>query len=186
MPGREPGLQLRRRLRNFARKLDAPDALRTISSAFDYVANNFQGHSMQRRAFLTATGALVTASWLPSARAAEADLFPIVETAEGRVRGLVSGGIAVFKGLPYGADTSGRNRFMPPQPVKKWSGIRDAFDYGNIAPQIPGDRRRGYADLILNDIRPGGMGEDCLVLNLWTPEPKTSSKRPWAALLRMP
>jgi para-nitrobenzyl esterase len=133
---------------------------------------------MQRRAFLTATGALVTASWFPAARAAEADLFPIVETAEGRVRGLVSGGIAVFKGLPYGADTSGRNRFMPPQPVKKWSGIRDAFDYGNIAPQIPGDRRRGYADLILNDIQPGGMGEDCLVLNLWTPEPKTSSKRP--------
>ena len=105
-------------------------------------------------------------------------MFPVVETADGKVRGIVSGGISVFKGLRYGADTSGRNRFMPPQPVKKWAGVRDHFDYGNIAPQIPADRRRAYADLILNDLQPGGMGEDCLVLNLWTPEPKASSKRP--------
>jgi para-nitrobenzyl esterase len=67
---------------------------------------------------------------------------------------------------------------MAPQPVKKWAGIRDAFDYGNIAPQIPGDRRRAYADLILNDVQPGGMGEDCLVLNLWTPQANASAKRP--------
>jgi para-nitrobenzyl esterase len=111
-------------------------------------------------------------------RAGEAELFPIVETEHGKVRGIVSGGIAVFKGLRYGADTSGRNRFMPPQPVKPWAGIRDALDYGNIAPQIPADRRRAYADLIQNDVQPGGMGEDCLVLNLWTPAPSASSKRP--------
>ncbi|MDO8380427.1 carboxylesterase/lipase family protein [Phenylobacterium sp.] len=108
----------------------------------------------------------------------EAKLFPIVETAEGRVRGLRSGRIAVFKGLRYGADTSGANRFAPPQPVEPWAGVRDALDYGNIAPQIPGDRRHAYADLILNDVQPGGMGEDCLVLNLWTPDPNPAAKRP--------
>jgi para-nitrobenzyl esterase len=133
---------------------------------------------MQRRQFLASTSGIVAANLFGFARASEADLFPIVETEDGRVRGLVSGGISVFKGLPYGADTSGRNRFMPPMPVKKWAGIRDALDYGNIAPQIPGDRRRGYADLILNDVQPGGMGENCLVLNLWTPEPKASAKKP--------
>lgn len=117
-------------------------------------------------------------AWFGRSRAGEAELFPVVETADGRVRGLTSGGIAVFKGLAYAADTSGRNRFMPPQPLKKWAGIRDALDYGNIAPQIPGDRRRSYADLILNDVQPGGMGENCLVLNLWTPEAKSSAKRP--------
>jgi para-nitrobenzyl esterase len=134
---------------------------------------------MQRRRFLVGSAGMLAATcWGSVGRAAEADLFPIVETEQGKVRGLVSGGISVFKGLRYGADTSGRNRFMPPMPVPKWAGIRDALDYGNIAPQIPADRRRAYADLILNDLQPGGMGEDCLVLNLWTPQPKASSKRP--------
>jgi para-nitrobenzyl esterase len=133
---------------------------------------------MQRRHFLVSGAALAASTFGFRARAAEADLFPVVETADGKVRGIVSGGVSVFKGLRYGADTSGRNRFRVPQPVKKWAGVRDAFDYGNIAPQIPADRRRSYADLILNDIQPGGMGEDCLVLNLWTPEPKASAKRP--------
>jgi para-nitrobenzyl esterase len=130
-----------------------------------------------RRGLLMGAGALAASAWM-TAGADEASLFPVVTTAEGKVRGIVSGGISVFKGLRYGADTSGKNRFMPPQPVKAWTGVRDHFDYGNIAPQIPADRRRDYADLILNDLQPGGMGEDCLVLNLWTPEPKASSKRP--------
>jgi para-nitrobenzyl esterase len=130
-----------------------------------------------RREMLVGAGALAASAWM-TASADEASLFPIVETADGKVRGIVSGGVSVFKGLRYAADTSGRNRFMPPQPVKKWSGVRDAFDYGNIAPQIPADRRRAYADLILNDIQPGGMGEDCLVLNLWTPTPRTGANKP--------
>jgi para-nitrobenzyl esterase len=130
-----------------------------------------------RRELLAGAGALAASAWM-TAGADEASLFPVVETADGKVRGIVSGGVSVFRGLRYGADTSGRNRFMPPQPVKKWSGVRDHFDYGNIAPQIPADRRRAYADLILNDLQPGGMGEDCLVLNLWTPAPKAGANKP--------
>lgn len=133
---------------------------------------------MHRRHFLASATAFGAANWFGSQRTRGADLFPVVETEHGRVRGLRSGGIAVFKGLRYGADTSGRNRFMPPAPVPKWAGIRDALDYRNISPQIPADRRRTYADLILNDLQPGGMGEDCLVLNLWSPEPNSASKRP--------
>lgn len=132
---------------------------------------------INRRGILVGAGALLASTSFMYARADEASLFPVVETADGKVRGIVSGGISVFKGVRYGADTSGRNRFMPPQPVKKWSGVRDHFDYGNIAPQIPADRRRAYADLILNDLQPGGMGEDCLVLNLWTPR-ADGAKRP--------
>ena len=133
---------------------------------------------MQRRQFLTSAALLAGSALAGRGFAGEADLFPVVETEHGRVRGLTSGGIAVFKGLHYGASTAGRNRFMPPLPVPKWTGIRDALDYGNIAPQIPADRRRTYADLILNDLQPGGMGEDCLVLNLWTPQPSANSRRP--------
>jgi len=118
--------------------------------------------------------------WSPIAAvsASEAALFPIVETESGKVRGLDSGGIATFKGIPYADDTSGPNRFRPPQPVTAWRGIRDALTYGNISPQIPADRRRTYADLIFNDVQPGGMGEGCLVLNLWTPRPHAHAKLP--------
>ncbi|TWO68538.1 carboxylesterase/lipase family protein [Caenimonas sedimenti] len=116
---------------------------------------------------------------LPGVRAmADDPVFSVVETADGRVRGLKSGGIHVFKGLRYGADTGGANRFMPPQPVARWAGVRDATAYGNYAPQMPADRRRAYADLIAYDLQPGGMGEDCLVLNLWTPSPERSARRP--------
>lgn len=105
-------------------------------------------------------------------------VFSVVETTVGRVRGLRSGGVHVFKGVHYGADTGGRNRFMPPQPVSAWSGVRDATAYGPYAPQMPADRRRAYADLIAYDLQPGGMSEDCLVLNLWTPGPTRDARRP--------
>ncbi|MDF2901122.1 MAG: carboxylesterase type, partial [Phenylobacterium sp.] len=86
-----------------------------------------------RREFLAAGAAALGLAAASSVRAAEADLFPIVETTEGKVRGLASGGITVFKGLRYGADTGGANRFRPPQPLQPWTGVRDALDYGNIA-----------------------------------------------------
>lgn len=128
-----------------------------------------------RRAVLAGAGASLLAG---AARGATADLFPVVETANGKLRGIVSGGINVFKGVHYGADTSGANRFRPPQPVRKWAGIRDALDYGNISPQVPGDRRRDYANLIYNDVQPGGMGEDCLNLNVWSPALDRTAKKP--------
>ena len=139
------------------------------------------GFDPRRRGLLgaaAATGAL----WC--ARGANAmtgdEMFPVVETADGWLRGLMSGGVAVFKGVRYGADTSGANRFLPPQPVERWAGVRDAIGYGNFAPQMPADRRRAYADLIMYDLQPGAMGEDCLVMNIWTPSASASSgtKRP--------
>lgn len=129
---------------------------------------------LQSAAALAAGGAMTGNVWSVS----DDPVFSVVETADGKVRGLKSGGVHVFKGLRYGADTSGANRFMPPQPVQKWSGVRDATAYGNYAPQMPADRRRAYADLIAYDLQPGGMGEDCLVLNLWTPSPSKHAKRP--------
>lgn len=106
------------------------------------------------------------------------DLFPIAETTNGKLRGLVSGDIKVFKGVHYAAETSGANRFMPPKPVKKWAGVKDALDYSNISPQVPADRRRDYANLIFNDVQPGGMGEDCCNLNVWTPTLSRTAKKP--------
>lgn len=118
-----------------------------------------------------------------SSRLSAAEMFPVVETAQGRLRGFMSGDIAAFKGVRYGAPTSGRNRFMPPQPVERWAGVRDAFHYSDVSPQVPADRRSDYGDLIMFDLQPSGPGEDCLALNLWSPDLSQQAKAPVIVVL---
>jgi len=59
---------------------------------------------------------------------------PVIETTFGKLRGRSENGVHVFRGIPYGADTSGRNRFMPPQKPAPWQGIREAQEWGRCAP----------------------------------------------------
>jgi para-nitrobenzyl esterase len=90
----------------------------------------------------------------------------VVTTRHGRVRGRVADGVAAFKGIPYAGPPFGPNRFQPPRPPESWDGVRDALEYGRVAPQAP------YAppfDQLLGD--QGRPGQDCLNLNVWTPDP---------------
>jgi para-nitrobenzyl esterase len=105
--------------------------------------------------------------------------FCSVETTCGTVRGLINSGIRQFKGVPYGASTSGKNRFMRPQKHAPWAGVRDCFGYGPVSPQIPSDIGNDYARLVQFDLNvaAGGMGEDCLHLNVWTPDAAHDGKR---------
>jgi para-nitrobenzyl esterase len=89
----------------------------------------------------------------------------LTRTTTGILRGLQEGGIWVYKGIPYARDVSGPNRWRRPLAPAPWAGVRDAADWGPIAPQpppVPGMS-------ILGD--PTDSSEDCLNLNVWTPGP---------------
>src|SRR3954452_15715486 len=61
------------------------------------------------------------------------DNIAVTETQYGKVRGYVLRGIYYFLGMPYGADTSGANRFLPPQKPKPWTDVYPALWWGNSA-----------------------------------------------------
>jgi para-nitrobenzyl esterase len=127
--------------------------------------------------FILARGALAQTS--PAPTLAQADkAVTEVETLAGRIRGFNVAGINRFLGVPYGGPASGSNRFKPPVPVAPWTGVRDAFDYGPIAPQVLYSPAIDYISLIEWDQQPGGTSEDVLTLNVWTPGIGDSGKRP--------
>jgi para-nitrobenzyl esterase len=98
-------------------------------------------------------------------------IFFTAETAYGKVQGIDNAGIKIFKGIPYGASTGGSNRFMPPKKPTPWKGVRECIGCGPVCPQTRADLRSDYAQMIMWDrhVGDGAMGENCLVLNVWTP-----------------
>ena len=99
---------------------------------------------------------------------------PVVETTSGKIRGVIQAGTHTFRGVPYGASTAGSNRFMPPRKPEPWAGVRETFQNGPTAPQLSGPPNA----LILNHKEPALQGEDCLVINVFTPGVNDGRKRP--------
>jgi para-nitrobenzyl esterase len=95
----------------------------------------------------------------------------VVEVAGGRVRGREREGVWAYSGLPYAQAPVGPLRWRPPQPPEPWSGVRDAVEFGPIAPQSPPVAGAGVPG------DPVEQSEDCLTLNVWTPAPD-AARRP--------
>ncbi len=87
-----------------------------------------------------------------------------VEITHGKIRGIRTEGVNIYKGIPYAGRVSGDRRFRRPAPLEPWTGVRDALQLGAQAMQSGG---RGTP----------APAEDCLFLNVWTPA-NDNKKRP--------
>jgi para-nitrobenzyl esterase len=99
----------------------------------------------------------------------------VASTQYGKVRGFLSDGVFTFKGIPYGQDTGGENRWLPAKPPKPWDSEYSALVYGANCPQRLHDYT-GIEQSFLFDWDDGYMSEDMLKLNIWTPS--LTGKRP--------
>ena len=125
---------------------------------------------------LGCASALIALAGPLAASAAPMDPAPVVKTTNGLLQGQPEKESYAFLGVHYGADTSGKNRFLPPQPVKPWSGIKVANTMGDRCPQIEIKLPQEMKDFLSFSDDP--ISEDCLVMNVWTPSVKDHGKRP--------
>jgi para-nitrobenzyl esterase len=110
--------------------------------------------------------AVVAAAAVTTAVAASGE----VKIESGRLQGVARDGVVGFKGIPFAAAPVGDLRWRAPAPVKAWTGVRPAAEYGADCAQKP----------FPGDAAPLGVtpAEDCLYANVWVPEGSAGKKLP--------
>ena len=102
-------------------------------------------------------------------------LNPIVESLAGPIVGRRIGGLSVFLGIPYATPPVGPLRFAAPVAAAAWTDPLDCVAFSAVAPQASSTMEM----LLGGDKDP--QSEDCLYLNVWTPDscdPSTTGSRP--------
>ena len=92
----------------------------------------------------------------------------VANTQYGKVRGFLDGGVFTFKGIPYGQDTGGENRWLPAKAPAPWKDEYPALIYGANCPQNL-HPWTAIEQTFLQDWDDGYQNEDMLKLNVWTP-----------------
>ncbi|HEU4602904.1 MAG TPA: carboxylesterase family protein, partial [Steroidobacteraceae bacterium] len=93
-----------------------------------------------------------------------------VHTKSGTLVGTTEGDLRIFKGVPFAKPPVGSLRWKEPQPVEKWTGVREATRFAPRCMQRP-----LFSDMMF---RSNGISEDCLYLNVWTPAKSAKAKLP--------
>ena len=95
--------------------------------------------------------------------------------ATGIVEGFTRDGVNRWRSIPYARPPVGRLRFRAPQPAQPWSGVRHCHGFTNCAPQ---QRRYTMLGFSKYGAKYQPMSEDCLTLNVVTPEEAAAEPLP--------
>ena len=137
-------------------------------SLFNYMKTNLLVVSLLALPLLTTAQAAKDATPIVAGKD-----VAMVPTESGKVRGYVHNGTFTFKGIPYAK----AERFQAPTKPDSWTGVRSSMTYGPVCPmdvttttydeiEFPFQHNWGYTN------------ENCLSLNVWTPEINSAKKRP--------
>jgi para-nitrobenzyl esterase len=93
-----------------------------------------------------------------------------VKTRSGILEGTLNSDstVRIFRGIPFAVAPVGDLRWRPPEPVKSWSGVRKAVEFGPHCVQ-----GKVFGDIVS---RGKEMSEDCLSLTVWAP-PRAQAKK---------
>ena len=123
------------------------------------------------RLFMGSLAALAAATSVGSAARAQAPA--VVRVDGGELQGTTGDGVVAFKGIPFAAPPVGDLRWRPPQPAARWTGVRQASEYGadcmqgRFGPPPPAGAPAARVP-----------SEDCLFLNVWRPADPNARKLP--------
>lgn len=95
---------------------------------------------------------------------------PVLKINSGKIQGTIENALHVFRGIPYAAPPVGDLRWQAPQPVPAWEGVRQYTAFGRSCIQPNTMTIAGSA--------PVPQSEDCLFVNVWSPDVEPGTKLP--------